>query len=52
VEKVNKEMIGKWVRESLARRKEATEKGSEPEDNRAKPPLHAVKKETEETDAT
>jgi len=41
-------MLGRWVRDSLDRRKEATGKGNVTEDAPAKPPLHTVKKEEEE----
>lgn len=48
VEASNREMLGQWVRESIAKRKEK-EGTAAAEETRAKPPLHAVKKEAEET---
>jgi len=49
VEMTNKAMMGEWVRESLAKKKRAKEERGaetvEEEEERAKPPLHAVVKD-------
>ena len=49
VERTNKELMGEWVRESLAKKKRAKEERGaetvEEEEERAKPPLHAVVKD-------
>jgi len=48
VEASNREMLGQWVRESIAKRKEK-EGTAAADETPAKPPLHAIKKEAEET---
>lgn len=50
IERENKAVMGEWVIESLAQKKKAKEERGpeaieEEEANRAKPPLHAVKKD-------
>jgi hypothetical protein len=50
VESSNKKMVGEWVTESIAKRKRVKEeRGSDvvEEEERVKPPLHTVVKETD-----